>query len=155
MFSNIWLIISHLLWNSLDTLQNFLTRNRPASCFQSASDACPVLLLTSTLTGTCLGLLTPRWRNWYLLFWNQFLICSSVMSKAFASSARSSRVRYCWRENTSSRYLSCTCVKWLLFRFFLTCFFSLLALLSSLLSSVFLLPALLSTEGIKYFTITS
>ena len=94
--------------------------------FQS-SDACALLLLTSTLTGTCLGRFIPRWRNWYLRFWNQLRICSSVISSPFAKRARSSRVKYCWREKTSSKYLSCNWVKWLLFRFFLTAPFDLLS----------------------------
>ena len=116
------------------------------TCRQS-SEECALLLLTNTLTGTCLARFIPRCLNWYLLFWNQFLICSSVMSKAPASSARSSRVKYCWRENTSSKYLSCICVKWLRLRFFFPVPFAAPAVsLTRLASSVFLfaLAALLS-----------
>lgn len=120
---------------------NTTCRSRAHHVLRS-SESCPVLLLTSTLTGTCLALFNPRCLNWYLLFWNQFLICSSVMFKAVASRARSSRVRYCWRVNTSSKYLSCTWVKWLRFRFFFTALFAAVPV-SSLLrlpSSIFLFP---------------
>lgn len=116
------------------------------TCHQSSVE-CALLLLTNTLTGTCLARFIPRCLNWYLLFWNQFLICSSVMSKAPASSARSSRVKYCWRENTSSKYLSCICVKWLRLRFFFPVPFAPpVVSLTRLASSVFLfaLAALLS-----------
>lgn len=118
------------------------------TCHQS-SEECAVLLLTNTLTGTCLARFIPRCLNWYLLFWNQFLICSSVMSKAPASSARSSRVKYCWRENTSSKYLSCICVKWLRLRFFFAVLFAApVVSLTRLASSIFLfaLAELLSNK---------
>lgn len=49
------------------------------------------------------GLFIVLFLNWYLLFWNQFLIWSSVMYRIFDNRARSSRVRYIWRENTSSK----------------------------------------------------
>lgn len=49
------------------------------------------------------GLFIALFLNWYLLFWNQFLIWSSVMYRIFDNRARSSRVRYIWRENTSSK----------------------------------------------------
>lgn len=120
---------------------NTTCRHRAHHMLRS-SESCPVLLLTSTLTGTCLALFNPRCLNWYLLFWNQFLICSSVMFKTVASMARSSRVRYCWRVNTSSKYLSCPCVKWLRFRFFFTALFDAEpgSSLFRLSSSVFLFP---------------
>ena len=66
-----------------------------------------------------------RCRRWYLRFWNQFLICSSVISRPLANSVRSSRVRYCWLENIFSRYWSWRCVKWLRFLRFFFCTFSL------------------------------
>ena len=49
------------------------------------------------------GLFIALFLNWYLLFWNQFLIWSSVMYRIFDKRARSLRVRYIWRENTSSK----------------------------------------------------
>ena len=60
----------------------------------------------------------PRCLFWYLRFWNQFLIWSSVISRPLANSVRSSRVRYCWREKILSRYWSWRWVKWLRFLLF-------------------------------------
>ena len=71
-----------------------------------------------TVISPCFLSSLARCLFWYLLFWNQFLIWSSVISRPLANSVRSSRVRYCWRENILSRYWSWRWVKWLRFRLF-------------------------------------
>ena len=74
--------------------------------------------LTEKSSFSCFLFSFARCFFWYLWFWNQFLICSSVISRPLANSVRSSRVRYCWRENIFSRYWSWRWVKWLRFRRF-------------------------------------
>ena len=75
-------------------------------------------IATDVTVSSCFLSSLARCLFWYLLFWNQFLIWSSVISRPLANSVRSSRVRYCWRENILSRYWSWRCVKWLRFRLF-------------------------------------
>ena len=70
-----------------------------------------------TLQRECMARFTRLCLNRYLRFWNQFLICSSFISRALANNARSSRVKYCWREKISSKYSSWNREKRLLLRF--------------------------------------
>ena len=77
-----------------------------------------IYISTDVSGSSCFFSSFARCRLWYLLFWNQFLIWSSVISRPLANNVRSSRVRYCWRENILSRYWSWRWVKWLRFRLF-------------------------------------
>jgi len=104
-----WTMIKYIFFLRIKRVQCFY-RHRP-------SEACAVRLLTNTLAGTCVARFTRLCLNRYLRFWNQFLICSSFISRALANNARSSRVKYCWREKMSSKYSSWNCEKRLLLRF--------------------------------------
>ena len=84
----------------------------------SPSFSLPFHIAIDVTGSSCFRSSLARCLFWYRLFWNQFLIWSSVISRPLANSVRSSRVRYCWRENILSRYWSWRWVKWLRFRLF-------------------------------------
>ena len=111
-----------------------------------SSEPCAVLLLTNTSTGTCLARFTRRCLNRYLRFWNQFLICSSLICRALANNARSSRDKYCWREKMSSKYLSWNWEKWLRLRFFFATFSPFVLLLRRSLVVVLLVSFSIKTK---------